>query len=57
MDEAYTCICGGQAFSIHDGGEIRCGKCLKEYQLQWLDENFNHEFESPKDFNERVRKE
>ena len=52
MDEVYTCICGGQAFSIHENGRIRCSKCQKEYLL-----DIGDEMESPTDFNERIRTE
>lgn len=52
MAETYTCICGGQSWTIY-GSTIACDKCGKEYGLMWLDD----EMESPKDFNERIRKE
>ncbi len=53
MDEVYTCTCGDQYFIIREGPKICCKKCGKDYELMWLDD----EFESPKDFNERIRKE
>ena len=54
MDETYTCVCGGQKFTIQDG-TITCSNCGMIYQLQWLDKDFNPEFESPGNFNSRIR--
>ena len=59
MDEVYTCICGGQAFSIHEGF-IRCVKCLKKYVLRRFKALSGAEaqvLENPKDFNKRIREE
>jgi len=55
MNEVYTCTCGGQKFSIGDGGEITCPNCGRMYQLQWLNEKGKVEFESPENFNKRIR--
>ena len=52
MHEVYTCICGGQRWTIL-GVKIECDKCGKEYGLMWLDD----EMESPEDFNKRINKE
>jgi hypothetical protein len=52
MAEIYTCICGGQRWTIF-GPIIECDKCGKEYGLSWLDD----EIETPKDFNDRIKKE
>ena len=43
MDEVYTCVCGGQSWSIHEQF-IRCVSCNKEYKVK---------MESPTDFNVR----
>ena len=55
MDDIYTCICGGQKFSVH-GGAIRCANCQREYELMW-DVGIDGQMESPGEFNERIRKE
>ena len=55
MAEVYTCICGGQRWTIL-GGEIECDKCGKEYMLMW-DVGIDGQMESPKEFNERIKKE
>lgn len=46
MDEVYTCICGGQTWSIHEGF-IRCSSCNKQYGIT---------AESPTNFNESIEK-
>lgn len=51
MDEVYTCTCGGQQFTIGDGGEITCPNCGMIYALIWL---VNH-LEPPEVFNRRIR--
>jgi len=33
MDEVYTCLCKGQAWSIHDG-YIKCEKCGRNFFLK-----------------------
>jgi len=53
MHEVYTCICGGQKFSIHDT-TITCPNCGRIYGLVILKKRG---LESPKDFNKRIRKE
>ena len=55
MVEIYTCICGGQTWKIM-GAEIECDKCGKEYTLMW-EVGIDGQIESPKEFNERIRKE
>ena len=42
MDEVYTCICKGQAWTIH-AGFIRCENCNREFDSYCL--------RSPKQFN------
>ena len=57
MDEVYTCVCGNQAFSIHDGF-IRCSQCRKEYRIQYVESGADVErIEDPTEFNERIKKE
>lgn len=57
MNEVYTCICGGQAFCIHDGF-IRCEKCSKKYDIKYVESSIDVErVEDPSEFNERIRKE
>jgi len=51
MDEAYTCICGGQKFFINEDENISCGNCGRIHYLMWLDD----EMEAPEDFNKRIR--
>ena len=58
MDEVYTCTCGGQSFSIHEG-HICCVQCSVEYNLRRfkaLSGALAQVLENPKDFNERIRK-
>ena len=55
MAEIYTCVCGGQRWSIC-GAEIECDKCGKEYTLMW-DVGIDGQMETPKEFNERIKKE
>ena len=57
MDEIYTCTCGGQAFSVHEG-HICCVQCSVEYKLRIfkaLSGALGQVLENPKDFNERIR--
>ena len=59
MDEVYTCVCGNQAFSIHDGF-IRCSQCRKEYKfkrIKALNGKERIDLECVADFNKRVKKE
>lgn len=59
MPEAYTCICGGQEFSIHIGF-IRCVKCQRRYKLRRFKALSGAEafvLELPKDFNKKTKKE
>ena len=51
MDEAYTCVCKGQRWSIHDGF-IRCDNCQEEYETK----SICFKWEYPSEFNERIRK-
>lgn len=56
MDEVYTCICKGQAWSIHDG-YIRCLRCRKEYKFKRIKDLAGREkidLECVTDFNKRV---
>ena len=53
MPEVYTCICGGQRWTIL-GAKIACDKCGKEYTLMW-DVGIDGQMESPEEFNERIR--
>ncbi len=56
MDEVYTCVCGGQAFTIHDGF-IRCCSCPKEYNFKRffaLSGMKGQALQSVTEFNERV---
>jgi len=55
MVEVYTCVCGGQRWTIY-GTEIKCDKCGKEYELMW-EVGIDGQIESPKEFNERIKKE
>jgi len=52
MAEVYTCICGGQIWHIY-GTKIECDKCGKEYEqiIGFF------QMETPKEFNERIKKE
>lgn len=52
MPEVYTCVCGGQQFTIQ-GSTITCPACGRIHYLMWLDD----EMEAPEDFNERIREE
>jgi len=51
MLEVYTCVCGGEQFSIKDS-TITCWSCGRFYTLL-----FKTEIESPEDFNSRIRSE
>jgi len=53
MAEVYTCVCGGQRWTIC-GAKIECDKCGREYILMW-DVGIDGQMESPKEFNERVK--
>lgn len=56
MDEVYTCMCKGQAWSIHDGF-IKCLRCRKEYKFKRhkaLREKEKQLLDSVTDFNKRV---
>lgn len=33
MPEVYTCICGGQKWTIYGDGVICCAECDREYQI------------------------
>ena len=55
MAEVYTCICGGQRWTVY-GAKIECDKCGKEYELMW-DVGIDGQLETPKEFNERIKKE
>ena len=55
MAEIYTCVCGGKWWTIL-GATICCDKCGKEYTLMW-DVGIDGKMESPKEFNERIKKE
>jgi len=57
MAEIYTCICGGQRWTIL-GAEIECDKCGKEYRIKYVESGPGTErIEDPEEFNERIRKE
>jgi len=59
MDKVYTCVCGGQKFTIGDGF-IRCGNCQRKYQLtryKRLNGTEAYILDKPQDFNLRIRKE
>jgi len=53
MDEIYTCTCRSQTWIIMDS-KICCNDCGKEYGLIVFS---GRGLESPKDFNERIKKE
>lgn len=55
MKEVYTCICGGQTWVII-GAKICCDNCGKDCMLMW-DVGIDGQMESPKEFNERIKKE
>ncbi|MBA7698379.1 hypothetical protein ES703_107056 [subsurface metagenome] len=50
--ETYTCVCGGQRFTIQDN-TITCPACGKIYLLILK----KHRVESPGEFNSRIRSE
>ena len=58
MAEVYTCICGGQRWTIL-GTEIECDKCGKEYRFRIIPAlpHGTHVIENPKAFNKRIKKE
>ena len=47
MDEVYTCLCGCQHWSIHDGF-IRCMLCGKDYKHQTYVKKFNEKIKKQK---------
>jgi len=49
-DEVFTCICGNELWSIHEGF-IRCSKCKKEFELKYLGGGGFSEIPSPEYFN------
>jgi len=51
MPEVYTCVCGGQQFTIQDC-TITCPACARIYDLICLP---NRGLESPAAFNSRIR--
>ena len=55
MSETYTCVCGGQQFTIQDN-TITCPECGKIHLLIILEDRV-HRLESPGEFNSRIRSE
>ena len=49
MSETYTCVCGGQQFTIQDN-TITCPACGKIYLLILKEDRL----ESPGEFNSRI---
>ena len=55
MDNVYTCVCGVQLWTIHDGF-IRCGCCKQEYRHQTYVENFNEKYKCVTEMRKRLKK-